>query len=177
MVRTGLAAAIALTIWSGGLGSPAAAADLPVRKPGLWEIKIKLTGGVAPTAMMRHCTDESTDREMITLFNPLAPQPCPKNDIQKHADRYTIDSVCRTDNKTTTLHSDITGDFTSSYSVVTETRIQDQPDSEPAVSNMTLEGKYLGACKSGQTPGDVMMAGGMKINIKDMDHFRKMLKR
>ena len=73
MVRAGLATAGALVIWLSGLSS-ASTAELPVRKPGLWEIKIKLTGGAAPTAVMRHCTDESTDRQMITLFNPLAPQ-------------------------------------------------------------------------------------------------------
>lgn len=177
MVQARAAAAIVLSILLGG-SLQAAAAELPIRKPGLWEIKIKLTGGGAPTAMMRHCTDASTDREMSTMFNPLAPQPCPSNnDIQKQADRYTIDSVCRADSKTVTLHSDVTGDFTTAYSVVTETRIQDEPDSEPSVSSMTLEGKYLGSCKFGQKPGDVVMAGGMKINIKEMDSFRKMLKR
>jgi hypothetical protein len=176
MVRARLAAAVALSITLGGL-LPAGAAELPVRRPGLWEIKIKLTGGAAPTAMMRHCTDESTDREMSTMFNPLVPQPCPKSDIQKRGDGFTIDSVCRADNKNITLHSEVTGDFLNNYTVVTETKTQDEPDTEPSVSSMTLEGKYLGACKLGQKPGDVMMAGGMKVNIKDMDTFRKMLKR
>jgi hypothetical protein len=86
MVRSGLAAAGAALIWLGST-LPAATAELPIRKAGLWEIKIKLTGGAAPTAMMRHCTDDTTDRQMSTMFNPLAPQPCPSNDIQKHPDR------------------------------------------------------------------------------------------
>jgi hypothetical protein len=33
---------------------------------------------------------------------------------------------------------------------------------------MTIEAKWLGACKPGQKPGDIMMPGGMKMNIKDM---------
>lgn len=176
MVRAGLAAAGALVIGLSGLSS-ASAAELPVRKPGLWEIKIKLTGGAAPTAMMRHCTDESTDRQMITLFNPLAPQPCTASEVQKHDNRYTLDAVCKTDGKTITLHSDITGDFSSTYSVVTETRTQDEPDTEPVVTSMTLEGKHVGACKWGQKPGDVVMAGGLKVNVKEMDKYKAMLKR
>jgi hypothetical protein len=156
---------------------PAAAAELPVRKAGLWEIKIKLTGGAAPTAVMKHCTDDTTDRQMSTMFNPLAPQPCASQDIQKHPDRTTVDSVCRTDNKSVTLHSDITGDFTTSYKVVTETKTQEEPDSEPTVSNMTLEGRYLGACKSDQKPGDVVMAGGLRVNVKSMDKYREIQKR
>jgi len=176
MVLAKLAAAGALLIGLGAM-QPAAAAELPTRKPGLWEIKIKLTGGAAPTAMMSHCTDDSVDRQMSTMFNPLAQQPCPGNDIQKHPDRYTIDSVCRADNKSVTLHSDITGDFVTKYTVVTETKTQEEPDSEPSVTNMTLEGRFLGPCKPGQKPGDVMMAGGLRVNVKNMDEYRKLLKK
>jgi len=102
MVLAGLAVAGALLIWLGAM-QPASAAELPIRKAGQWEIKIKLTGGAAPTAVMKHCTDETTDRQMSTMFNPLAQQPSPNNDIQKHPDRYTVDSVCRTDNKSAKL--------------------------------------------------------------------------
>ena len=62
---------------------------------------------------------------MSTLFNPLAPQPCPKSEVSKQGDRFTIDSTCRNDNKTITLHSDVTGDFITSYTVVTETKTQE----------------------------------------------------
>lgn len=175
-MRAGIAVAGALLIWLGGMPA-AGAAELPMRKPGLWDIKIKLTGGAAPTAMMKHCTDEAIDRQMSTMFNPLAPPPCGKSEVQKHDNRYTVDTVCRTDNKTVTLHSDVSGDFNASYTVVTETKTQDEPDSEPAVSNMTLEAKYVGACKADQKPGDVLMAGGMKVNIKDMAKYREQLKR
>jgi hypothetical protein len=34
----------------------------------------------------------------------------------------------------------------------------------PAVK-MTIESKWLGACAADQKPGDVVMAGGMKINV------------
>jgi hypothetical protein len=35
-------------------------------------------------------------------------------------------------------------------------------------SNMTIEAKWLSACAAGQKPGDIIMAGGRKINILDM---------
>jgi hypothetical protein len=76
-----------------------------------------------------------------------------------------------------TLHSDITGDYTTSYMVVTETKTQEEPDSEPAITSMTLEGRYAGACKSGQKPGDVLMAGGLRVNVKDMGKYRELLKK
>lgn len=175
MVRAGVAAAVLLSVSLGGTIA-AGADELPIRKPGLWEIKIKLTGGAAPTAMMRHCTDETVDRQMSTMFNPLVPPPCTKSSIRKEGDNYTIDSSCTADDKLVRIHSDVSGDFASAYTVVTETKTQDDPDSDPTLSSMTLEGKYAGSCKFGQKPGDVTLAGGMKVNIKDMDNFRKLLK-
>jgi hypothetical protein len=157
--------------------SPASADELPVRKAGLWDIKIKLTGGAAPTAMMRHCTDETVDRQMSTLFNPLAPQPCTRTTVQKEGDHYTVSASCNVDEKTVKVISDVGGDFQSAYTVVTETKVQDDPDSDPAISSMTLEGTYAGACKSGQKPGDVMMAGGLKLNVKTMGELKKPPKR
>lgn len=43
----------------------------------------------------------------------------------------------------------------------------------PAVSNMTLEGSYVGDCKPDQKPGDVIMAGGMKVNVRDLEQHLK----
>lgn len=174
MVRATLAVVGGLFAILVGGSLPAGADELPIRKPGLWEIKIKLTGGVAPTAMMRHCTDASVDRRMSTMFNPLAPEPCAKRSILKEADTYTIDASCSVDDKTVRVRSDVSGDFQSSYTVVTETKTLTDPDSDPTLSSMTLEGKYAGSCKSGQKPGDVVLAGGMKVNVKDMDNFRKL---
>lgn len=176
MVRVILCATIAC---AAVVGKPTMTigAELPPRQAGAWEISIKLTGGVMPTAKMRHCTDARADRDMSVMFNPLSPSPCPTRDIQKHSDRYTIDAICRDGDKSITLHSDITGNFDSSYTVVTETKVQESEGSTPYVSNLTLEGRYLGACRADERPGDVTMAGGLKINVNEMEAFRRALKR
>lgn len=176
MARTGLAAALAMASLLCGIGH-AGADELPTRKPGLWEIKIKMTGGVMPTAKMLHCTDEKTDREMSTMFNPMRPVACEKRDVLKVSDHYTIDSICRFEGKSITMHSDVIGDFTSKYKVVTETKTREDENSDPTITDMTLEASYLGACKPSQKPGDVTMAGGMTVNIKDIEKFRNILKR
>jgi hypothetical protein len=33
---------------------------------------------------------------------------------------------------------------------------------------MTMDAKWLGACAAGQQPGDVIMAGGVKVNIPEL---------
>ena len=35
---------------------------------------------------------------------------------------------------------------------------------------MTIEAKWLGACKADQKPGDMIMAGGRKMNIRDLQN-------
>jgi hypothetical protein len=176
MIRTGLAAALAMASLACSIDR-ADAAELPTRKPGLWEIKIKITGGVMPTAKMLHCTDEKTDREMSTMFNPMRPLACEKREVGRVEDYYTIDSICRFEGKSVTMHSDVKGDFTSKYTVITETKTREEEGTEPTITDMTLEATYLGACKPSQKPGDVTMAGGMTVNIKDLEKFQKMLKR
>ena len=41
----------------------AAAVELPVRKAGLWEMKVVRSGSPVPDMTMQHCTDESTDKD------------------------------------------------------------------------------------------------------------------
>ena len=74
------------------IAMPAAAEDLPLRKAGLWEMKIVRTGSALPEMSMQHCTDPSTDKEMNDSVSPLAKQICSKRDIQKTATGYVSDS-------------------------------------------------------------------------------------
>ena len=50
----------------------AAADELPIRKPGLWEMKMVRTGGPMPEMTMQHCTDATTDKDMSNSISPAA---------------------------------------------------------------------------------------------------------
>ena len=41
---------------------------------------------------------------------------------------------------------------------------------------MTIEAKWLGACKPDQKPGDIVMPGGYKMNIKDAEKLKGITK-
>ncbi|MFZ1970475.1 MAG: hypothetical protein WAU79_25680, partial [Bradyrhizobium sp.] len=60
-------------------------------------------------------------------------------------------------------HADITGSFDSAYTMTVTAEGSDLP-----ATKMTMEGKWLGACAAGQQPGDVIMAGGVKVNIPEL---------
>lgn len=165
-----LGSAVCLVLSAGA----ASAVDLPTRKPGLWEMKMVKTGSSMPEITMQHCTDETTDKEMSTTAAPMAKQVCSKQDIQKTATGYVSDSVCGVAGVTVTSHAEIVGDFNSAYTMKTTSHAEGGP-SGAHDSTTTIEAKWLGACKSDQKPGDMIMPGGMKMNVKDMEKLKALL--
>ncbi|WP_316161628.1 DUF3617 domain-containing protein [Bradyrhizobium sp. SZCCHNRI20481] len=153
----------------------ARAVDLPVRKAGLWELKMVRSGGQLPEMTMQHCTDETTDRDMNNMASPMAQQVCSKQDIQKTATGYVSDAVCSFGGMNTTSHADITGDFNSAYTVKTTSRIQGGAAGAAKETAMTIEAKWLGACKPDQKAGDIVMPGGMKMNVKDVNKLKNLI--
>ena len=150
------------------------AVELPVRKAGLWEMKMVRSGGSIPDMTMQHCTDATTDKQMSTSFSP-GKETCAKQDIQKTATGYVSDSVCSVAGMTITSHAEITGDFNSAYTVKSSSRSEGGPSGVPRDSTTTVEAKWMGACKADQKPGDIVMPGGMKMNILELDKLKAML--
>jgi hypothetical protein len=152
----------------------ARAVDLPTRKAGLWEMKVLRTGSPMPDMTMQHCTDESTDKDMSTAVSPMGKDICSKRDIQKTASGYVSDSVCGIAGMSITSHAEIIGDFNSGYTVKSTSHSEGGP-SGTRDTTTTIEAKWLGACKADQKPGDIMMPGGMKMNVKDMEKLKGMM--
>jgi hypothetical protein len=152
--------------------APALAVEMPTRKAGLWEMKMVRTGSPLPEMTMQHCTDPATDKEMSTTFSPMSKEICSRNDIQKTATGYTTDSVCTVGGVSVTSHSETAGDFNSAYTVKVTSHSQGGPSGAARDTTMTLEAKWLGACKPDQKPGDIVMPGGMKMNVKDMEKMK-----
>src|ERR1700694_3323415 len=150
----------------------ARAAEMPVRKAGLWEMKIVRTGSPLPEMTMQHCTDETTDKEMSSTFSPMSKEICSKQEIQKTATGYVTDSVCSVGGTSMTSYSDITGDFNSAYTVKSTSHSDRGPAGLPRDSTATIEAKWLGACKPDQKPGGIVMPGGFKLNIKDAEKLK-----
>jgi hypothetical protein len=149
------------------------AEDIPIRKPGLWEMKMVRANSPTPETAMQQCTDESTDKEMSTAATPLANLVCSKRDTQKTATGFVSDSVCGFGNATIATHSEISGDFNSAYTINSTSHSERGPIKGDHVT--TIEAKWLGACKPDQKPGDIMMPGGMKMNIHDADKLKKLI--
>jgi Protein of unknown function (DUF3617) len=148
---------------------PASAAELPSRKPGLWEMKMEFASRNTPTQTIKQCIDAATDQMMQSSAGPAGQTACSKRDVQRSADTITVDSVCTVGGKATTSHAVITGSFDSAY---TMTVTSDSSTAPGGKSTMTMAAKWLGPCTGDQKPGDMIMSNGMKINILDMQKKR-----
>jgi len=168
---------LVVSLSAAGLLAPisASAVELPVRKAGLWEMKVQSAGAPKPEMTMQQCTDETTDKDMSTSFSPMAKEICSKQDIQKTATGYVSDSVCGVAGMTIKSHAEIIGDFNSAYTVKSSSHSEGGMAGTGRDNSTTIEAKWLGACKGDQKAGDIMMPGGMKINIKDMDKLKALI--
>jgi Protein of unknown function (DUF3617) len=157
------------------LTAGAVADELPLRKPGLWEMKIVKVGSQLPALTTQQCTDPTVDKDMVNTVSPIAKQICSKQNLQKTATGYVNDSVCTISGATITSHTEVTGDFDSAYVVTTEAKSDKGPEQ---LRNTTtrIEAKWLGDCKPGQKPGDIVMpGGGFKLNVKDAEKLKSLL--
>ena len=141
----------------------AMADSFPVRKAGLWEIKVGMEG--LPETVMKQCTDESTDNEMMQGIGNTPGASCEKPMIKKKGNTVTSVISCRMQNTKLTSESVLKGDFETHYEGTTITRFN-PPIAGQAETKSTMSAKWLGACAEGQVPGDMIMPTGQKINIK-----------
>jgi hypothetical protein len=124
---------------------------------------------------MQHCTDETTDKEMSASFSPVGKDACSKQDIVKTATGYVTDSVCGIAGMSIESHAEIIGDFNSAYTVKSTSHSEGGRAGAGRDSTTTIQAKWLGACKADQKPGDILMPGGMKMNIKDMEKLKGLI--
>jgi len=133
------------------LATNALATDVPKRKPGLWEIKAHMEGmpDMGPT---QECVDQNTDNLMQQgEENP----DCKVPDVKRSGDKVTIHTECKI-NEATTISLDylLQGSFDSAYKGTIKT--QTKSSNGTSESSMTLDARWLGPCKPGQKPGDVI---------------------
>jgi len=137
-------------------------AEMPSRKPGLWEVTMSSDNRV--NLIVQQCVDQATDQLLLQSAGPISVAMCTKRDVARTGDTMTIDSTCKVDGKPATSHAVVTGSFDSAYTMT----ISASGEALRAGLTMTLAGKWLGACLADQKPGDVVMPGGIKVNIPEL---------
>jgi Protein of unknown function (DUF3617) len=154
--------------------SSAAAQEIPTRRAGLWEVTINHDGKNTPPQTMQQCTDAETDKLMNAFGGALSADMCTKQDIRKVGATLVISATCQVGPMKSTSESVVSGDFSSNYTVKVTSKIEGLPASAKDVAGgtTTIQARWVGACKPDQRPGDIVMANGQTMNIRDL---RKMM--
>ncbi|HET6756022.1 MAG TPA: DUF3617 family protein [Burkholderiales bacterium] len=138
-------------------------ADLPKRKSGLWEMK--LTGAGMPGHVSQTCVDQKSDDLMKQDVEEK--MSCSKTDMRREPGKLIVDSVCKIEGSTATTRSVITGDFDSAYRVDSKTTYT-PPLADLKEGSVVIDAKWLGPCKPGQEPGDIVIPGAGKLNLEEL---------
>jgi hypothetical protein len=154
------------------LALPAAAQeiDFPERKAGQWEIKmIPEVAGAMPEQTIKACIDAASDKQMMQAGFSMSKSMCSRQEITRDGSDYVIDSTCQVGTMSTTSHIVVSGDFQSAYTVKMTSEITGSPMPMAGAGNMTQEARWVSAdCTDGMAPGDMLMPGGMKVNVNEM---------
>ena len=159
-----------LGITASTLGNPPFAELVPlIAKAGLTELSIWPKHTYTPALATM------TDADMRTTFSPMAKEMCSQQNMQKTATGYSIDATCNFHGIASTSHTEISGDFNSAYTVKVSTTRSDGPPGVAQAGDMTMNATWVGPCKDGQKAGDIIMPGGIKMNVSDMKAMHAMM--
>jgi hypothetical protein len=143
----------------------AASPDAPKRRPGLWQQTVTTTGVAIPPQSMSMCTDEKTDD--LIMARAGESQNCERQSVRRDGSAFVVDALCRSGNTTIRTQGRFSGDFATSYSGELRSTF-DPPMQGMKEMSQKIDARWVGACKPGQKPGDVVMEGMGGMNMNEM---------
>jgi hypothetical protein len=145
----------------------AAQAGPPARKPGMWEQTVTSAGRTQTT---RVCLDPVVEQRFTWWGQHTAKGECSDVKVTPRAGGgWNFASSCDRGAKgKVETHGSATGDFAKAYKVTAESTTYDAPPDMTGTHRMTLEAYWQGPCPPTLRPGDVLLPGGLKINMLAM---------
>ncbi|ESQ75050.1 DUF3617 family protein [Asticcacaulis sp. AC402] len=165
----------------GAMGESAAPADAPAAmttgktagvtgpalKAGLWELKTQIAK-MPQSITTKICLDEALSTSFTTNAGPMKQgnTNCSDQTITHIGNVIDMSAVCKDGAQTidTKVRMEMMGD--TAYKQTITATFDPAKDGMKDVST-TVAGKWLGACGADMKPGDMVMPGGMKINMAD----------
>lgn len=109
------------------------------------------------------CIDDVSQQQMYAAGMGAARQSCSKNEFRRDGARYVGQSECKFG------ESKMSGRTVMTLTGDTAYRLESKATYDPPFMNMkesttTIDAKYVGACRDGLVPGDMVLPGGQKVN-------------
>lgn len=143
--------------------------DAPRLRAGYWETtSVTHSDDGSETTKISLCVDDALQEEMNLFSSGSQIGACSEMSLTQHgSDRWSFRSVCNPGNMGQMLTEGmISGDMQTQYQseIITSGSRMGQAVKEKTVQ----KARYVGVCPAGIVPGDMLMEGGMKINMKQM---------
>ena len=140
----------------------------PARKPGYWEQTMTMAGPKGMTMKSQFCTDANVEKSISAFGQSASASACSKNVIRKTPTGYAFESTCKTGNTVSNSSGTAVGDFSKGYTINMVSKMTPPPAPGMGETKMTIAAKWLGPCPAGRKPGDMVMPGGMVVNMANM---------
>jgi len=167
--------ALALTLAAATPAAAQAVMEFPQRRTGHWEIRMTLQGpNPMPEQIVQTCIDGNTDRQMMQAGLAMSRDMCQRYDMRREGADFVIEAACQMGPMRTTSRTIISGDFNASYTVRTTGTVEGMPGVQGRQDTaMTHTARWVAAaCPAGMSPGDMVMPGGMRMNVRDLERMR-----
>lgn len=156
-------AALALAAAVPALAQPA---ELPQRRAGQWEIRMNMPG--RGDVEVQQCVDADTDRDMMQAGLNASRDMCSRFELRREGQGFVMESVCQFGQVRSSSRAVFSGDFQSTYSMRLTGTSEGGPGGRTE-TNVTQNARWVSAeCRSGLMPGDMLMPGGMRVNVREM---------
>lgn len=145
--------------------------SLPARKAGLWEVTVRAhaargMGGMRqPPQTVQQCTSAQAEPVMLLSIVP-GQENCSRFKVAKRVGQDTdIDGVCSVHGQRVVVSAQLRGDLQSIYSGTYRVEYPGTPTAN--TGPVDFQGRWLGSCRPGQRPGDMVLPNGVKVNVVD----------
>jgi hypothetical protein len=168
---------VVLSLAAIGASVPLAAAepplDLPLRKAGLWQVHTQTDEGSGVQKQdLTMCIGEEMERIAVRASGADNRANCATYEVSKTTAGTTIDAVCSIEDRKVVTRTELTGNFTSEFSVkVDSTTSGHAPRSQGGqpvnVHRIILQdGKYLGEACGELQAGEAKGADGRTLKVQ-----------
>ncbi|MDR3507549.1 MAG: DUF3617 family protein [Caulobacteraceae bacterium] len=149
-------------------GGPIALENLPHRKPGLWRQTIEMEGAAHSPPATELCLDAAAEAKLSAFGQQAAEGKCQSQQFTRNLDgTISFSSSCDLgQGHIVSSKGLVTGDFNAGYKIAMDTTTTGAPmEQMNGEHRMTVTATWAGPCPTDMKPGDMTMAGGMKMNV------------
>jgi hypothetical protein len=145
-----------------------AATEFPTLKSGQWEMTTTSSAAPASPRKTMVCLDASTQKQLLDMSQGMQKEMCTKMEMRREGSKYITDAECRLGESVVRSHGVMTMLSDTAYRTEASATFDPPINKDLKESKTTVEGRYLGACRDGMQPGDMLMPNGQKINLNKL---------